>query len=39
MKGIALTGVVGASIEDYTGDSDNPLYDIELAAKGSIAPK
>lgn len=30
---IALTGVVGAGIEDYTGDSENPLYDIELAAE------
>lgn len=33
MKEIAATGVVGASIEDYTGDSSNPLYDIELAAE------
>jgi 2-methylisocitrate lyase-like PEP mutase family enzyme len=33
MKKIALTGVVGASIEDYTGDSDKPLYDIELATE------
>lgn len=33
MKKIALTGVVGASIEDYTGDNDNPLYDIELASE------
>lgn len=33
MEKIALTGVVGASIEDYTGDSNNPLYDIELAAE------
>jgi 2-methylisocitrate lyase-like PEP mutase family enzyme len=25
------TGVVGTSIEDHSGDADNPLYDIELA--------
>lgn len=31
MKQIASTGVVGASIEDYTGDRNNPLYDIEFA--------
>ncbi len=30
---IALTGVVGASIEDYTGDNDSPLYDIGLAVE------
>lgn len=28
---IATTGVAGASIEDYTGDPNNPYYDIELA--------
>ena len=33
MQEIALTGVVGAGIEDYTGDSDKPLYDIELASE------
>ncbi len=33
MEKIALTGVVGAGIEDYTGDSNNPLYDIDLAAE------
>ena len=33
MQQIADTGVVGASIEDYTGDTSSPLYDIELAAE------
>lgn len=33
MKQIAATGVVGASIEDYTGDNNSPLYNIELAAE------
>ena len=33
MQAIALTGVVGAGIEDYTGNSDRPLYDIELASE------
>ncbi len=43
MKRISASGVVGASIEDYTGNIDNPLYDIELAverirsAKESVA--
>ena len=32
-KRIADTGVVGASIEDYCGDPENPLYDIELAVE------
>ncbi len=32
MKRIAATGVVGAGIEDYSGNKDKPLYDIELAA-------
>ncbi len=32
MKRIAATGVVGANIEDYSGNKDKPLYDIELAA-------
>lgn len=39
MKLISETGVVGASIEDYTGDSDNPLYDIELAVERIQAAK
>jgi 2-methylisocitrate lyase-like PEP mutase family enzyme len=30
---IAATGVVGASIEDYTGNPDNPFYDIDLAVE------
>lgn len=29
----AGTGLVGCSIEDATGDKDNPLYDIEAAAE------
>ncbi len=33
MQRIAATGVVGASIEDYCGDPDNPLYDIEQAVE------
>ena len=39
MKLISETGVVGASIEDYTGDRDNPLYDIELAVERIQAAK
>lgn len=31
MKRIAATGVVGAGIEDYSGNKGKPLYDIELA--------
>lgn len=27
----AVTGVAGLSIEDYTGDASNPLFDFELA--------
>ena len=33
MQRIASTGVVGASIEDYCGDPNNPLYDIEQAVE------
>ena len=33
MTRIAATGVVGASIEDYCGNPDKPLYDIELAVE------
>jgi len=29
----AETGLVGCSIEDFTGDKDKPLYEIELAAE------
>ena len=29
----AEAGVVGASIEDATGDADNPIYDFELAVE------
>lgn len=32
MRSIAATGVVGASIEDFTGHREQPLYDIELAS-------
>ena len=39
MKHIAATGVVGASIEDYTGDNDSPLYNIELAAERIVSAK
>lgn len=39
MKRIAATGVVGAGIEDYSGDRDNPLYDVELAADRILAAK
>ena len=39
MKRIAGTGVVGASIEDYCGDRQQPLYDIELAVERVRAAK
>ncbi len=39
MKRIAATGVVGASIEDYCGDRQNPLYDLELAVDRVRAAK
>lgn len=39
MKRIVSTGVVGASIEDYCGDRQHPLYDIELAAERVCAAK
>ncbi len=39
MQRIALTGVVGANIEDYTGDPDNPLYEIELGVERIQAAK
>ena len=31
MRLCAATGVAGLSIEDYTGDKTNPLYDIDFA--------
>ena len=31
MKRIVASGVAGASIEDNSGDPDNPLYEVELA--------
>lgn len=39
MKQIAEIGVVGASIEDYTGDTNSPLYDIELSVERIQAAK
>ncbi|WP_347985828.1 isocitrate lyase/phosphoenolpyruvate mutase family protein [Methylomonas sp. AM2-LC] len=30
---VAKTGIVGGSIEDASGNADNPIYDIELAAE------
>jgi 2-methylisocitrate lyase-like PEP mutase family enzyme len=33
IKLAATTGIVGGSVEDYTGRSDNPIYDIDLAAE------
>lgn len=39
IKRIALTGVVGASIEDFTGDSNDPLYHIDLAVERIQAAK
>jgi 2-methylisocitrate lyase-like PEP mutase family enzyme len=29
----AATGIVGSSVEDYTGRSDSPIYDIDFAAE------
>ena len=29
----AKTGLAGCSVEDYTGDDDRPIYEIELAAE------
>ncbi|MEH6455222.1 MAG: isocitrate lyase/phosphoenolpyruvate mutase family protein [Cocleimonas sp.] len=39
IKKIAVTGVVGANIEDYTGKKDNPLYDAQLAKERIQAAK
>lgn len=39
MKKIAATGVIGANIEDYTGDKDKPLYDSQLARERIQAAK
>lgn len=33
IKLAAATGIVGGSVEDYTGRSDNPIYDIDFAAE------
>lgn len=39
MKLIAKTGVVGASIEDFSGDKSKPLYDVALAVERIKAAK
>lgn len=39
MQRIAASGVVGAGIEDYSGDRNDPLYDIELAVERVRAAK
>jgi 2-methylisocitrate lyase-like PEP mutase family enzyme len=39
MQRIVETGVVGASIEDYRGDPNDPFYDIELAVERVQAAK
>lgn len=39
MKRISATGVVGAGIEDYTGNKRDPLYDAEYAADRIRAAK
>lgn len=33
IRRIAETGVVGASIEDFTGDRQNPIYELNLAVE------
>ena len=39
LKRIAATGVVGANIEDYSGDKQKPLYDIKLGVERIAAAK
>ena len=39
IKRIAASGVVGASIEDHSGNNDCPLYDVELAVDRIRAAK
>ncbi len=39
LQRIAASGVVGASIEDYSGDPENPFYDLELAVERVQAAK
>jgi 2-methylisocitrate lyase-like PEP mutase family enzyme len=39
LQRIAASGVVGASIEDYSGEPKHPFYDIELAAERVRAAK
>jgi 2-methylisocitrate lyase-like PEP mutase family enzyme len=39
LQRIAASGVVGASIEDYSGDPKNPFHDLELAAERVRAAK
>ena len=33
IKLAAATGIVGGSVEDYTGRDDNPIYDVDFAAE------
>ena len=39
MQRIAATGVVGANIEDYSGDKNKPLYDIDLGVERIAAAR
>ena len=39
LQRISSTGVAGASIEDYTGDPQNPYYELELAVERVRAAK
>jgi 2-methylisocitrate lyase-like PEP mutase family enzyme len=39
LQRIARSGVVGASIEDYSGDPEHPYYDLELAVERVRAAK
>lgn len=39
MQRIVDTAVVGANIEDYTGDAKKPLYDVQLAVDRILAAK
>ncbi len=39
MQTVAATGVVGASIEDYTGNLNDPFYELELAVERVRAVK
>jgi 2-methylisocitrate lyase-like PEP mutase family enzyme len=37
IRRVAETGAVGASIEDYTGDQENPIYTFDLAVERVVA--